>query len=183
VLKSSGVSLLELLISLSISGILILAFFALVGQHQATLWTLALLEERNSNLALAPLLLPKWVSAAGNNRSIASTGIAKDGETLHVKSDLEGPSGFPDGQLAHSYEAIAIRRNGSDLQLRCNGGTFQPVIKNVSNFQSDVAGCPLIAISLAGSTERAAWLLKTPLEKRMILQVYLWNYRPSLFEE
>jgi hypothetical protein len=181
--RNSGVTLLELLVSFSISGVLSLAFFALVSQQQATIWTLMLLEERNSNLALAPLLLPKWVSAAGNNLSGLPPGIAKDAETLLVRSDLEGTSGFPDGQLSESYEILAVRRNASDLQLKCNAGTFQPVIKNISGFQSDLGDCPLITITLAASTDKASWLLKRPIEKQISLQIYLWNYRPSLFRE
>jgi len=182
--KSRGATLIELLISLAIGCVILLAFLGAAVPFQTIAWDLSLLHDRDSSLCLAPLLFCKWISGAGNNRAGHSwDGVQQEGDTLHLKSDTEGQDGFPDGRLKESYESIALRVKGSDLQIRSEGGSFQPAFKNFAGLQVHRADDRLLSLTFEGRTDRS--LLSTPAEgsKQVAFKVYLWNYRPNLFEE
>ena len=181
--KSDGFSLIEVLVSLGISSVALIAFLGAFDQFQIVNRDLTLLDERNSNLRLAPLLLTKWLTGAGNNRWKQKWhGLSTDGNTIDAQSDSEGPDGFPDKTLTESYETISVRHKGNDLQLKSKSGTFQPALKNVSRFEvkSDL---PFLTLRLRGVTDRPLMTSRAPLESELELDLYLWNYRANLFAE
>ena len=182
-LKSSGFSLIEVLVALGISSVALIAFLGAIDQFQVVNRDLALLDERNSNLGLAPLLLTKWLTGAGNNRWKQEWGgLSASDDTLETQSDSEGPDGFPDTKLTESYETISVRHKGNDLQLKSKSGTFQPALKNVSRFEAQ-PDLPFLRLRLRGVTDRPLMTSRAPLESELELDLYLWNYRPNLFAE
>jgi prepilin-type N-terminal cleavage/methylation domain-containing protein len=182
--KNEGFSLIEMLVALCISSIALAAFFGAIGQFQTVNRDLGLLTERDSNLGLASLLLTKWITAAGNNRwNQEWEGFSTDGAALDARSDTEGPDGFPDEKLTESYETISVRRKGTDLQIKSKTGSFQPALKNLSQFQVEPDDLPLVRLRLAGATDRPTMTSRSAPESRMELDLYLWNYRTNLFSE
>ena len=183
-LKSKGFTLMELLISLFLSVILFLAFFSLFERFEIWSSNLNLMLERDENLWLSPLLLWRWIAPAGNNRWTNSwIGVAIESDEIRVKSDMEGPGGFPDSQLAHRFETIALRWKNSHLQLKSGNGSFQPVLKNISGLQAQNQNLPLISLRISAATERPPRPLNSPLSRSTVLTIYLWNYRSNLFAE
>ena len=181
--RNEGFSLIEVLVALGISSLALIAFLGAIQQFQVVNRDLALLDERDSNLGLAPLLLTKWITGAGNNRwNQGWDGLYVDDDRIDARSDSEGPDGFPDKQLTESYETVSIRQKGNDLQLKSGSGTFQPALKNVSSFGVE-SEPPFLSLRLRGITDRPLLTSRAPLEAEMQLDLYLWNYRPNLFAE
>ncbi len=182
--NEKGAGLVEAMISMVIFLVVTLGALGLVDRFQSLAWNLNLLQEKEANITAAPLLLARWVLPAGNNRFASNrVGVSGDPKTLEIRSDIDGPSGFPDGTLAQSYEAIAIRRNGSDLQVKSDQGTFQPVLKNVSQLEFR-AELPVIEISIAGQVDRRTLAMSAPpVVDQTTMRFYAWNYRRNLFAE
>lgn len=182
--RSKGFTLLELMVALLVSVILFVACFSVFGRFQILASNLNLILERDENLWLAPLLFSRWISTAGNNRWTQSwEGLSIGDEEMAVNSDLDGPDGFPDSQLDSRFEAVVLRRNGSTLQLKSGPGSFQPVLKNISQFQVHDQNLPLLTVQISAVTERPLWFFRRHLSESTILKFYLWNYRPNLFAE
>ncbi len=182
--SESGVSLVEALISMVIFLIVTLGALGLVDRFQSLAWNLNLLQEKEANVSAAPLLLARWILPAGNNRFASNCiGVSGDQNTLQIRSDIDGPSGFPDTTLAQSYESISVRRNGSDMQVQSDQGGFQPVLKNVSQleFRADL---PVIEVSISGQVDRRTLAMAAPpVVDQTTMRFYAWNYRRNLFAE
>lgn len=183
--NESGASLVEALLSMVIFLVVILGALGLVDRFQSLAWNLNLLQEKEANLSAAPLLLARWILPAGNNRFGANyIGISGDRDTLQVRSDFDGPLGFPDNSLSQSYESISLRRNGSDMQLKSGQGTYQPVLKNVSQLQFRTVDLPVLEVTLSGQVDRPTLgMAAPPIVDRTTARFYAWNYRKNLFAE
>jgi hypothetical protein len=181
---AEGYTLLEMLLALMLSVTILGAFLGAADCIQR--WGLELNQvlERDRNAALAPLLLTRWVYSAGNNRWTGHLpqGCSLESGYLRVRSDLDGPGGFPDGDLDESYEDIAIRQNGSDLQIRSGAGSFQPVAKNFLAFRPDLSP-PLARLEVQLQTDQRLPSTGIPGINSFDLSLYLWNYHPNLFPE
>lgn len=181
--KNKGATLIEALIALAIGSFLFVTFLAAVAPVQSLTWDLSALHDRDAALCLAPPLLCKWISGAGNQRTDRAACVRAEEGTLHLTSDTDGPSGFPDGDIDDSYESVSIRQNGSDLQLKVGAGSFQPVFRNISTFAIDTDDPRLLRLRLDGEIDKALIRVPSVGPKQMSFDVYLWNFRPSLFEE
>jgi len=181
--KNKGATLIEALIALSIGPLLVVAFLGAVAPVQSLTWDLSALHDRDSTLCLAPPLLCKWISGAGNNRVDRSTCVRADGNILHLQSDMDGSNGFPDGDVDESYESVSIRQNGSDLQIRSGAGSFQPAFRNVHSFHADLADSRLLRLALAADADKALIRVPSTGPKPITFDLYLWNFRPNLFGE
>ncbi len=183
--RASGVTLVETLLSMVIFLIAFVAAAGLVDRFQSLTWNLNLLQEKEANLSAAPLLLARWILPAGNNRfRSGGIGVGGDAGQLDIQSDIDGPLGFPDNTLTQSYESISVRRNGSDMQVRSNQGTFQPVLKNISQLQFGIEELPVIQVTLSGQVDRRTLLMKTPpVIDQTTVKFYAWNFRKNLFSE
>lgn len=182
--RNSGFTLLELLVAVTLSLSLFLAVLALFQTFQVNTYNLELALERDENLWLAPLLLSRWVSPAGNNRWEESwEGFSTESGELRVNTDIDGPDGFPDGQLASSFEAIAVRGAATGLQLKSGKGSFQTLLKNISLLQLENQDLPLMRLRISARTERPLLNLNESLSSSTLAGFYLWNYRRNLFAE
>ncbi len=182
--KNKGATLIELLLSLAVGCVIFLALLGAITPLQTLTWDLSTLYDRDSTLCLAPLLLCKWIAGAGNNRAGQNwTGIQLDGDSLQAMSDTEGKKGFPDGHLNESYESIAVRRKGSDLQIKSKTGSFQPAFKNFTDFSADLADLPLLSLTIGTDVDAALIRMTKTAARQRVFKIYLWNYRPNLFEE
>ena len=183
-LRSKGFTLLELMIALLLSIILFLACFSMFNRLEIWAFNLNLFLERDENLWLAPLLFSRWVSSAGNNRWTESwDGLWIQAGQMAVNSDFDGPDGFPDTHLDSRFEAIVLRRKGTNLQLKSGSGSFQPLLRNISQFQADDRNLPLVRVQISAVTQRPLRDLQQHLSESTTLIFYLWNYRPNLFSE
>ena len=181
------------MIASSISIIVLAGFFSTIGVFQTGSSNLSLLLERDANLWLAPLLLSRWIIPAGNNRWNQSwSGVTIDTDRLELKSDIDGPGGFPDSKLSSSFEALALRSSNSNLRVQSNRGSFQPVIKNIVEFKcvtwpgsrgenSKESG--LLSIRLKTVTDRPLSMTEEDLSVSTELLFFLRNYRSNLFPE
>ncbi len=181
--KNRGATLIEALIALAIGSFLFVTFLAAVAPVQSLAWDLSALHDRDAALCLAPPLLCKWVSGAGNNRADRPTCVRTQAGVLHLESDTDGSNGFPDGDVKDTYESVSIRENGSDLQLKIGAGSFQPVFRNISSFQADLTDPRLLRLRLGAEVDKTLIRVPSTGPKSMTFDVYLWNFRPNLFEE
>ncbi len=182
--SSDGYSLLETMIATSLSIIVLAGFFSMTGLFQTGSSNLSLLLERDANLWLAPLLLSRWIIPAGNNRwDQAWSGVTLGSDHVELKSDIDGPRGFPDLKLSSSFEALALRSSNSNLRVQSNGGSFQPLIKNISDFEVDSKESGLVSIHLSAITDRPLSMTRENLPESTELLFFLRNYRSSLFPE
>ena len=173
-----------MIVASSLSALVFLGFFLVVGQFQRGCSDLNLLLERDSNLWLAPLLLSRWIAPTGNNRWDQSwPGVAVQPELLELNSDIHGKGGFPDSELSSSFEALQIRGSKGHLQVKSGQGSFQPVIKNVSGLTFDSRQMPMITIRLEAATDRPPSFHEDNLVETLEFILLLRNYRPSLFRE
>jgi hypothetical protein len=180
---TKGYTLLETLLALLLALVVLGAFLGTTDCIQR--WSIELhqLLERDRNAALAPLLLTRWVYSAGNNRWTGDwPGYSLESGQLRVRSDVDGPGGFPDGDLGESYEDIAIRQSGSDLQLKSGAGNFQPVLKNISGFLPSPSP-PLVTLRVQSQTDQRLRSTGRPARAGFELSLYLWNHHPNLFRE
>lgn len=183
--RAKGVTLVETLLSMVIFLIVFVAAVGLVDRFQSLAWNLSLLQEKEANMSAVPLLLARWILPAGNNRFRSDcVGIAGNAGRLDLQSDIDGPLGFPDNTLKQSYESISVRRNGSDMQVKSDRGTFQPVLKNVGLLRFRVQELPVIEVSMAGQLDRPTVLMGSPpVADQTSIRFYAWNFRKSLFAE
>ncbi len=181
--RNKGATLIEALIALAIGSFLFVAFLAAVAPVQSLTWDLSALHDRDATLCLAPPLLCKWISGAGNHRADRAACVRAEEGTLYLTSDTDGPDGFPDGDVDDSYESVSIRRNGSDLQLKIGGGSFQPVFRNISTFQVAIDDPRLLHLRVDGEIDKRLVRVPSAGPRQTSIGVYLWNFRPSLFEE
>ena len=182
--RSNGYSLLELLVVLTISTILISALILSFNYVQILAHDISLLTDRNGNLWIAPLLLVQWIAGVGNNRwNLEWDGmIVIEGMSL-FKSDTDGKGGFPDQELSSSYEDIALRHREEVLSMRSGEGSFQPVLRSISSFETERLAGDLLLLKLSGRTDHP---LKTTGEQNLEsveMKIHLWNYRENLFPE
>jgi len=179
------VSLVETLLSMVIFLIVFVAAVGLVDRFQSLAWNLSLLQEKEANMSALPLLLARWILPAGNNRFQSNcVGVSGNSGRLDIQSDIDGPLGFPDNTLKQSYESISVRRNGSDMQVKSDQGTFQPVLKNVGLLQFRVQELPVIEVSMAGEVDRPILLMRSPpVADQTSVKFYAWSFRKNLFAE
>jgi len=181
---SKGHTLVETMIASSISIIVLAGFFSTIGVFQTGSSNLTLLLERDANLWLAPLLLSRWIIPAGNNRWDQTwTGVTIDTDRLELKSDIDGPGGFPDSDLSSSFEALALRSSNFNLRVRSNRGSFQPLIQNIVEFKVDSKENGLLSIRLKTVTDRPLSMTQEDLPESTELLFFLRNYRSNLFPE
>ena len=182
--KNKGFSLVEMMIALLISTILFLAFFSIVSQFQIWSSNLNLLMERDANVWLAPLLLSRWITPAGNNRWNQNwSGVAVQTGRIEINSDIHGPQGFPDSELSASFEALVLQCSKSNLRVKSGSGSFQPLIKNIADFEVDSDNMPLISVRLKAVTDRPLFVLTENLSDSTEFLFFLRNYRLNLFSE
>ncbi len=178
----SGFSVLELLLALSISVLLVTAFFSLTDRLQRLSSDLHQLLQRDENLLQAPLLLSRLLSAAGNGAlQQGFAGIELTENVLSVRSDFTGPElGFPDGALESSFERVAFRQHLNHLQIRSGNGSFQPLLSGITALETELHGPNLLKVRLQARTSP---LLSTGEQagQRVELDFFLWNQRPNLF--
>ncbi len=183
-LKNEGFSLLETMVVSTISIIVFAGFFSIFGQFQTWSSNLNLLLERDENLWLAPLLFSRWITPTGNNRwDSAWSGVTVQADSIELNSDIHGPGGFPDSQLSSSFEALVLRSSRFNLQVKSGTGSFQPVIKNIADFQVDSRDLPLISILLSTATDRPLLATQENLLQSTRFLFFLRNYRSNLFLE
>jgi len=181
---SAGYTLIETMIASSISIIILAGFFSLTGVFQTWSSNLSLLLERDANLWLAPLLLSRWIIPAGNNRwDQAWSGVTMSTDGIELKSDTDGPGGFPDLKLSSSFEALALRSSNSNLRVQSNGGSFQPLVKNIADFKVHSRENGLLSIHLSAITDRPLSMTEEDLPESTELLFFLRNYRSNLFPE
>ncbi len=181
---NAGHTLVETMIASSISIIVLAGFFSTIGVFQAWSSNLTLLLERDANLWLAPLLLSRWIIPAGNNRwDRAWSGLTIDTDGIELKSDIDGPGAFPDSKLSSSFEALALRSSNFNLRVRSNRGSFQPLIKNITDFKVDSKESGLLSIHLSAITDRPLSMTQENLSESTELLFFLRNYRSNLFPE
>ena len=181
--EDRGFSLLEMMVSVSISAVLLSMFFLAMGQLRHLHSDLNHLLERDRNLWLAPLLLSRWVLPAGNNsRGQEWAGVSGDSGRLELKTDSDGALGFPDLALSSPFEVLALKSSGQNLMAKNGGGNFQPVLKNVSSLASDTGRLPLLLITLRSATDHPLSGGNTA-ETASTFTFMVRNYRPTLFPE
>ena len=183
-LNNKGHTLIETMIATSVSIIVLGGFLSVTGVFQTWSSNLSLLLERDANLWLAPLLLSRWIIPAGNNRwDQAWSGVILGSGHLELKSDIDGPRGFPDSKLSSSFEALVLRSSNSSLQVQSNRGSFQPLIKNIAEFKVDSKESGLLSIHLSAITDRPLSMTREDLPEFTELLFFLRNYRSNLFPE
>ncbi len=181
---SKGHTLVETMIASSISIIVLAGFFSTIGVFQTGSSNLSLLLERDANLWLAPLLLSRWIIPAGNNRwDQGWSGVTMNTDRIELKSDIDGPGGFPDSKLSSSFEALALRSSNSNLRVQSNRGTFQPLLKNIVDFKVDSKENGLLSIRLSAITDRPLSMTQEDFSESTELLFFLRNYRTNLFPE
>ncbi len=181
---NAGHTLVETMIASSISIIVLAGFFSTIGVFQTGSSNLSLLLERDANLWLAPLLLSRWIIPAGNNRwDQAWSGVTMSTDRIELKSDIDGPRGFPDSKLSSSFEALALRSSNSNLRVQSNRSSFQPLIKNIVDFKVDSKESGLLSIRLSAITDRPLSMAQEDLLESTELLFFLRNYRSNLFPE
>ncbi|MFB3141230.1 MAG: type II secretion system protein J [Acidobacteriota bacterium] len=182
--RNAGHTLVETMIASSISIIVLAGFFSTIGVFQTGSSNLSLLLERDANLWLAPLLLSRWIIPAGNNRwDQAWSGITMGTDHIELKSDIDGPGGFPDSKLTSSFETLALRSSSSNLRVLSNRGSFQPLIKNIVDFKVESKENGLLSIRLIAITDRPLSMIQESLLESVELLFFLRNYRSNLFPE
>jgi len=182
--RTAGHTLVESMIASSISIIVLAGFLSTIGVFQTGSSNLSLLLERDANLWLAPLLLSRWIIPVGNNHwDQAWSGITMNTDRLELKSDIDGPGGFPDSKLSSSFEALALRSSNSNLRVQSNRGTFQPLLKNIVDFRVDSKENGLLSIRLSAITDRPLSMTQEDFSESTELLFFLRNYRSNLFPE
>ena len=183
-LPNSGFSLVELLVVLAISTFLVGTLIYSCNQAQIVTHDISLLADRNVNSWIAPPLIAQWTAGAGNNRWEQEwDGVTLASETSYFKSDMDGNGGFPDEELASSYESIGLRVNKGNLCIQSGQGSFQPILRSFQSLNAEWKEEDLLIVKWISSTK---WALKAggesvPSSAEMC--VHLWNYRPNLFME
>jgi hypothetical protein len=176
--------LLELLIVLAISTLLISNLMLAMNYLQLLSHDISLRCDRDRNLWIAPLLLVQWVAGAGNQHwNQKWNGVEIAGSVAHFRSDMEGPSGFPDSQLSDSYEDIALDQRGDSLAMKSGLGFFQPVLQRILSFETERLRDDLILLKWSGRTDHPLKTSGTVEAQSVVMKVHLWNYRENLFEE
>jgi prepilin-type N-terminal cleavage/methylation domain-containing protein len=174
-LRNGGFTLLELMVALGMGCVAGGALLLLFHHFQVLVLRLDSLTERDQNAALAPVLFVNWVAPAGCNLAgdVGPVLTAESG-VLSVRTDIDGPEGFPDGALEDGFESIHLRAAGGSLQLRSGGGTFQPFLKNVDavSFSRPAPKLLRVEMEFAGEARSGRWRAGT---RRSELLVYLWN--------
>ncbi len=181
---SRGFSVFEMMVASTLSGLVFLGFFVVLGQFQKGCSDLNLILERDSNLWLAPLLLSRWIAPTGNNRwDQPWPGVAVQPGLLELNSDIHGKGGVPDSELSSSFESLRLRASKANLQVKSGQGYFQPVIKNISKLSFDSKQMPVITIKLEAVTDRPPSSFEGSLLETVEFSILLRNYRSSLFQE
>ena len=179
-----GHTLIETMVASTVSIIVLAAFFSMTGLFQTSSSNLSLLLERDANLWLAPLLLSRWIIPAGNNRwDQAWSGVALGSDRVELKSDIDGPRGFPDSKLSSSFEALVLRSSNSNLRVQSNRGSFQPLIKNIADFKVEFKESGLLSIHLSTVTDHPLSMSREDVPESTELLFFLRNYRSNLFPE
>ena len=179
-----GHTMIETMVASAVSIIVLAGFLSMTGLFQTGSSNLSLLLERDANLWLAPLLLSRWIMPAGNNRwDQAWSGVTLGSDLVELKSDIDGPMGFPDGKLSSSFEALAIRSSNSNLRVQSNRGSFQPLIKNIAHFEVNSKESGLLSIHLSAVTDRPLSTIREDVPESTELLFFLRNYRSNLFPE
>ncbi|MBI4444382.1 MAG: hypothetical protein HY645_00620 [Acidobacteria bacterium] len=181
--RNEGFSLLEMILALFLSTGFLLAFFVLLREFQWGCADLALMIERDQNLQLFPLLVPRLLLASGNNRwNQGWEGLSESNGRVSSNSDMDGPEGFPDGALQNSFESIVLQHSGTDLQIKSGSSSFQPALKNISDLSSS-GTLPSFSFTVEASTGLPVRKTRRILSDAVRLDLYLWNYRSNLFAE
>lgn len=178
--NDKGFSLLELLLALFVTALLSVGVLQL--SHTFTLWShnFNLFLERDENLRLLPLLFSRHIPHAANRCWILDCeGVSTSGGVLSLLSDIDGSSGFPDGELSSSFENVRIRLLEDTVQLQSSTGGFQPLVRKASAFEVTLIDEHL-TVDLAGTSGK---LLASSREEEQTLQLYfcIWNLQPRLF--
>ena len=178
----SGFSVIELIMALSLSALLVTGFLSFTDRLQKLSSDLHQLLQRDENLLQAPLLLSRFLSAAGNGAlQQGFAGVELTGDVLSVRSDFTGPDlGFPDGRLESPFERVAFRQHRDHLQIRSGNGSFQPLLSGIGTLETELYGSNLLKVRLQAATST---LLSTgdQASHQVELDFFLWNQRPNLF--
>jgi len=184
VLPNNGYSLLELLVVLAISTVVIGALIYSCNQAQFLAHDIGLLTDRNVNSWIAPLLISQWTAGAGNNRwGHGWDGVVLSSETCYFKSDMDGSTGFPDQEVASSYESIGLRVNNGNLCIQSGSGSFQPFLRCFQSFEIEKHEEDLLLVRWTGLTKQALKAGGERVSSAGEMRVHLWNYRSNLFRE
>jgi len=178
--ETSGFTIIETMIALSLAGIVGSALLLMVVNLQKDVREMSLACERNENLRIVPLILSQTLQAAGCGVSYQRLGLELLGEQISVRSDIDGPKGFPDRTLNQSYENLELRLNGSTLQLQSGEGSFQPLVLYVKKLTFDYRNQTDLKLEIEGEKRS---IFNNEASNRYKLRFFLWNYRRNLFEK
>jgi prepilin-type N-terminal cleavage/methylation domain-containing protein len=149
----AGFSLIEMLVSIALIGILLGAIFTMLIQNQQKVPSEQDLSEATQNARLAMEIMSRVIRQAGNDlqrRSndpchpnnhpcISGEPISGTVTTLHIRSDITGSArantGDPDCATTGPFEDVSFQYNAStksiDMRLGA-GGPYDPIAKNIA---------------------------------------------------
>lgn len=180
--EAAGTTLLEVLVALAVSLLLAGALLTGLAGLQKGTREMKTRMDQDENLFLAPLLLSRWVGPAGNHRwKQPWEGYQLSGERVELQSDLDGPKGFPDGRLDHSFERMSLRADGQ-LWIRSGSGRSQPLLRHIASLEAWQEEELLLGLRLSTLYSEPAGFRRPTAEKAEVL-FFLWNYRPQLLLE
>ncbi len=129
----TGSTLLETVWALLLAIILAGASFSVAVRFQECADITGAVLERDSSLKLLPLLCSTWLSAGGCSVEPGSVEFPLlAGDRIRSWADLDGPDGFPDGDLDEPFENVAVGVSGGSLTLQSGRGSAQPALTCLS---------------------------------------------------
>jgi hypothetical protein len=150
VTTESGSTLLETVWALLLAGILAGASFSVAMRFQEYSDITGAVLERDASLKLLPLLCSVWLASGGCSIEPEAVAFPQlDGNRIRSWADLDGPDGFPDGDLDESFENIRVGVSGGSLTLQSGRGTAQPALTCLSEGRFRLEGPALIRFEFA----------------------------------
>jgi len=176
--NSMGFSLVEILVSITVSTILLGILFTVCIRVENLTGRISEDLEKRTSLRMAPLLLSRWIKEAGMNLNVPGDEyLQAAGSEVRVKSDRTGNDGLPDGDTEDSFEDIRIRTINNELKIRSGNGTYQPFLRGISTLSASRQGRELLSLELESGENRAG----AGQTYRIKAMLRLWNDRPNLF--
>lgn len=177
--RNKGFTLLECILALGLATVIGTASMMILIQIQKNVREISSSVERDENLRLSPLVLLQLVQAAGCAQSEGWQGIEAEAGILTIRSDIDGPEGFPDQTLNQSYEILKLRFTGTDLQFKSGVGSYQPLFRLIEDFEFSYSGGTELEIEVKGQKNSIFNIQET---RSLPFRFFLWNYSRNLFE-
>jgi len=179
-MNAKGYTLLETLVAVGIASLIGSGLLLALAGLQTGVLEISLAAERNENFRLLPLVLVQTLQSAGCGKPQQQPGIEDLGDRLVVRSDIDGPEGFPDGTLKQSFENIRFLLTGTTFRIQSGQGSFQPLATGIEGFEFQLLPPTDLRLSLEGEKRSD---FNTEWDRRIELRFYLWNYCSTLFEK